>query len=270
MTLEHFKAEHGPTKIAATGQFEFRSGGGWHLRLDGLSVDRLQVDPDFKQAVPSRLRKALDELKPTGTFSLRGGLEMARTSPDDPVRSQWDVALGMQQAGIDCGIRLENIFGSLSLAGGFDGHNFHSGGELALDSLTCKDCQFTQVMGPVWIDDQQVFLGSLADRRQSEMRALADAQPRQFRSLTAGIYGGTLYGDAWVTLGPQPRYGIRAEPDRRSTLRAGRKKRSSAGKPCVAAYWRASICKAPAARATRSKDAAPSNSATPTFTSCRP
>ena len=30
------------------------------------------------------------------------------------------------------------------------------------------------------------------------------------RSLTAAIYGGTVYGDAWVLLGPQPRYGIRA------------------------------------------------------------
>ena len=210
VTLGHFKAEHGAMKIAAAGQCDFLPDGGWRLRLDGLSVDRLRADRELMQALPARLRKALEELKPDGSFSLRGGFELARGGgPDDPVRSQWDLALGLQQAGLDCGLRLENIQGSVTLAGGYDGRNFHCGGELALDSLTCKDCQLTQVMGPLWIDDKQVLLGSLADRRQRETSP-RPRPPRPFRTLTGAIYGGSAYGDAWVALGPQPRYGVRA------------------------------------------------------------
>ena len=59
----------------------------------------------------------------------------------------------MQQAGVDCGVRLENIFGSVTLAGGCDGRNCHSRGELAIESLTYKDRQLTRLMGPLWIDD---------------------------------------------------------------------------------------------------------------------
>ena len=34
-------------------------------------------------------------------------------------------------------------------------------GELALDSVNFKDYQFTNVSGPIWIDDDRVLLGEL-------------------------------------------------------------------------------------------------------------
>ena len=56
------------------------------------------------QAVPVRLRKALAELNPTGAFSLRGGVDLAGSAAaGSPVRAQWDFALGLQQAAVDCG-----------------------------------------------------------------------------------------------------------------------------------------------------------------------
>ena len=214
VTLERLKAEHQAVKVAARGTCDFLPDGGWHLHLEGLTVDRLRLDRDrdLMQAVPERLRKALAEINPTGSFSLRGSLDLAGgAAADGPIRSQWDLALGMQQAGIDCsGNRLENIFGGLSLAGGFDGRNFYSRGELALDSLTYKDHQFTRVMGPLWIDDEQVLFGSWADRRQSEMASPGRPAPPRFRSLTATLYGGTVYGDGRATLGPQPRWELHA------------------------------------------------------------
>jgi hypothetical protein len=208
VTLERLKAEHQAVKVAARGHCDTLPGGGWHLRLDGITVDRLRLDRDrdLMQAVPERLRKTLAEINPTGSFSLRGSLDLAHgAAADGPIRSQWDLALGMQQAGLDCnGNRLENIFGNLSLAGGCNGVNFYSRGELALDSLIYKDHQFTRVMGPLWIDDAQVLFGSWADRRQSEMASPGRPAPPRFRSLTATLYGGAVYGDGWATLGPQP------------------------------------------------------------------
>ena len=171
--MERLKAEHQAVKVAAGGVCDFLPGGGWHLRFDGLTVDRLRNDRDLMQAVPERLKKTLAEINPTGAFSLRGSLDLAGGAADAPIRSQWDFALGMQQAGLDYGDgRLENACGGLTLAGGCDGRTFYSRGELALDSVTFKDHQFTRVMGPLWIDNEQVLLGSWADRRQQEAAAV--------------------------------------------------------------------------------------------------
>ncbi len=214
VTMERLKAEHQAVKVAASGVCDFLPGGGWHLRFEGLTVDRLRNDRDLMQAVPERLKKTLAEINPTGAFSLRGSLDLAGSggaAADAPIRSQWDFALGMQQAGLDYGDgRLENACGGLTLAGGCDGRTFYSRGELALDSVTFKDHQFTRVMGPLWIDNEQVLLGSWADRRQQEASPLAAPATQRLRSLTATVYGGTVYGDGWVTLGAQPRWALHA------------------------------------------------------------
>ena len=46
-------------------------------------------------------------------------------------------------------------------------------GELKLDSLTYKNFQFTQILGPLWFDNQNVYLGSLpqAAVRRPDVRA---------------------------------------------------------------------------------------------------
>ena len=86
VTMERLKAEHQAVKVAAGGACDFLPDGGWHLRFDGLTVDRLRNDRDLMQAVPERLKKALAELNPTGAFSLRGSLDLAggggRRRPD--------------------------------------------------------------------------------------------------------------------------------------------------------------------------------------------
>jgi hypothetical protein len=216
VTLEHFRAEHGAVKVAAGSGFcQSLPDGGWHLHLDTLTVDRLRLDRELMQALPVRIKKTLGELNLSGLIHLRGALDLARGGRlEDPMRSQWDLAVGLQQVGIDSGIRLENIHGNLSLAGGFDGLSLRSRGELALDSLSYKDHQFTDVLGPLWIDDQQVLLGSWADRRAAEGRAEGPGRggppPRTPRPITAKLLGGSIYGDGWVALGPHPRYGVQA------------------------------------------------------------
>jgi hypothetical protein len=179
--------------------------------MDALTVDRLRLDRELMQALPPRMKKPLGELNLSGLIHLRGALELARGGRlDDPIRSQWNLAIGLQQVGIDSGIRLENIHGSLGFSGGFDGQNFSSLGELALDSLSYKDHQFTEVTGPLRIDDQQMLLGSWVDRRAAEAAPHDGPPPRTPRPITAKFLGGTVYGDAWVAIGQSPRYGVQA------------------------------------------------------------
>jgi len=214
VAIEGLKAEHGPVKIAANrGNCEFLSDGNWSLALEGFSVDRLQLeDRDFMQAVPSRLRQAIAALKPTGGVHLRGALAVEGGSgPSDPVRSNWDLEIVMHQGTLDCGAKLEDIYGSLTLVGGYDGARFHSRGELDFDSVSWLDMQFTRLMGPLWIDDGQVLLGSWVARRENELARQNPArQPVKPRPLSARLFGGNVWGDAWVSLESEPRYGFHA------------------------------------------------------------
>ena len=211
VTLQHIQAEHGSVRLSTGGSCEFLPDGRWRLRLENLTVDRLRFDRDFIPAIPDRLKRALVDLKPSGAVNLRGTFELASMrGPSEPLQSRWDLALGLQQCAVDCGQRLENVSGSLTLCGEFDGERFQNRGELALDSLTCRDIQITELSGPIWIDEQQILLGAWVAKRLNAGAAPTAALERP-RSLTGRLFRGTLQGDGWVQLGPEAKYGVHAE-----------------------------------------------------------
>ncbi len=213
VTFERCKAEHGSVKISSEGYCDFLPDGRWNIHFANLSADRIRTDRELIQALPERLRKAVGELNPTGTINLHGSLDFQRTGrPDEPLRSRWNVRLGLQQSNLQCGgLLLENVHGEVSLRGECDGRQLQSRGELAVDSLSYKDCQFTQVMGPIWIDDGRVLFGAWVDRRENGATATEATGPSQPpRPITAGLFGGKFYTDGWVALGPQPRYAVNA------------------------------------------------------------
>jgi len=142
------------------------------------------------------------DLSPGGPLDLRGTIEFARgNDPQDPITSQWNLDLGFHQGSLDCGAKLQNINGQMGLSGSFDGTRIRSRGELALDAVTYKDIQFTDVMGPLWIGDDRVLLGELVDKQQS------GSQPRD---LTARTFGGTVFGRGWIARGSVPRFRLQA------------------------------------------------------------
>jgi hypothetical protein len=211
MTFERFSAWHGPVKMACNGTCSFQPDGGWQLRLDRLSVDRLRMDRQFMQALPLQLKKSLGELNATGPLSLHeSSILLAHGSnPAEPMTSQWNLSVGLNQVGIDCGARLENIYGNIGLVGASDGTRFQMRGEVALESMTCRDRQFTDVLGPFWVDNQEAMFGSWVARRDN--RLLPRGQPQApLRPMIAKVFGGTLYGDGWASVGSQPRYSLQA------------------------------------------------------------
>jgi hypothetical protein len=109
----------------------------------------------------------------------------------------WNITAMLHQLGLYCGVKLDNVYGSVKMAGSYDGHAFQSRGELALDSLLYKDVQFTDVMGPFRFDNDRVQLGAwVAASKQ-------DPAPRH---VTARLFGGVLLGDCQVLL-PTPARG---------------------------------------------------------------
>lgn len=221
VTIERFKAKHGQTTMSAVGGCDFLPSGNWELRLKEISVDQLQLDDELILALPKRLKRAIVELNPRGPGNRREGFRLnihrgsfdlfGGVNPGEPVQSRWNLAIGLNQGSIDCGIKLEKLHGEITMAGAFNGQTFYSQGELNLDSLTFRDFQLTRLMGPIWIDDGRVLLGAWADRRRKELTASSPPRPQSpTRRLTAKLLGGTFYGDGWLTLGEQPRYQLNA------------------------------------------------------------
>lgn len=216
VAFDRFKAEHGSAKIATDGYCDFLPDGRWGIHFDKLSADRLRPDRELIQALPERLRKVVVELNPTGStnpINLRGSIEFQRTGrPDEPLRSKWNVSVGLQQASLQFGgISLENLHGEVWLLGGFDGQQTQARGELNMESLNYKDCQFTNVKGPIWIDDGRVLFGAWVDSPENRAKSVDLTGPAQPpRNIKANLFGGVFDIKGWATLGAEPRYGLDA------------------------------------------------------------
>ncbi|MGO8745846.1 MAG: AsmA-like C-terminal region-containing protein [Thermoguttaceae bacterium] len=202
VTLEQFKGDHGNVRFAADGTCKFAPEGGWRFDLKNLAVDRLRLDRELMQALPLRLKKAFVELNPRGAMDLQGAVSFAREAGfRAPVTSAWDLGIVFQQAAFDCGVAVENVSGGLRLTGQFNGQRFGTRAELDIDSANYKDFQFTQVKGPVWLDDDRLLLGTLVDRPFPGPHAAQPAVPeRQPRAITAELFGGRVQAGGWVTL----------------------------------------------------------------------
>ncbi len=201
--FEKMRAVHDRTTISTAGACDILPEGGWQLQLKRLSVDRLKADRDLIAALPPKLRKAVTELAPTGPLNLRGDVTFTGSAkPELPPSANWDLQLDMQQGSVNCGsVKIDNIFGGVRLVGSSDGLKSQSRGELAVDSLTYRDLQLTEVRGPLWFDDQRVLLGVEAEQK---------AFGRGSRRVTGKFYGGVLLADGTVTLQTTPRFSVRA------------------------------------------------------------
>jgi hypothetical protein len=200
--LENVEAVHGRTLVSTGGTCDIAPDGGFHLRLKNLAVDRLKADHELIAALPEALKRVVGELKPSGAINVRGNVDFSKSGdPNALLESSWDVIFDAQQAALDAGIRLENLYGGVKLAGSFDGKQFYSRGELALDAATYKNFQFTEISGPLWIDNGHVLLGAGADTRGGSHTP---------RRVAAKIFGGTVRADCQVNLGATQQYTLRA------------------------------------------------------------
>ncbi len=202
VTLEGMHAEHRATRLSGEGRCLLDGEGGWQLHFDRLEVDRLRADRDLISALNGGLKRTVTSLQPRGTMNLHGKLVLASSgqSPSG-VAAQWNVGIDGHQVSIDCGLPLENLFGSVQLYGSFDGQQLVCNGELSIDSMTYKSFQFTQCLGPFWLDNNVVLLGRSAERQRGA---------GQGRAITAKLYGGTAVLGGRVTLGETPKYAVYA------------------------------------------------------------
>ncbi len=199
--LENIHAAHRNTVLHTGGSCDIFPDGGWELRLQGLTVDRMRLhgdDHELEAALPAALKRAVAELRPKSPLNLTGAVSFAKAGPTAPLHTNWNVNLFLHDGSLQVGPPLENIFGRVQLTGSSDGTRFSSRGELDLNSLTYKNFQFTQIIGPLWFDNNTVVLGDWGP--QSRQAGQTN------RHLTANLLGGALTGDCHVQLGSLPHY----------------------------------------------------------------
>lgn len=199
--LENLRVVHGNTHMRTLGSCDIAPDGSWQLRLRDLAVDRVRLhgeDHELEAALPPALKRAITELKPTGAINLKGAVDFSKRGPAAPLQTGWDVDLFLHQGSLQAGPRLENISGGVRLTGWANGERYSSRGELALDSLTYKNFQFTNIIGPLWFDNNNVVLGDWTAQSPSGGKA--------GRHVTASLLGGVLSGDCHVKLGAVPHY----------------------------------------------------------------
>ena len=113
------------------------------MHLEGLTVDRLRPDRDLILALPERLKKAVLALNPSGAINLRGNLDFFTTAGGHAAAiGVGQHVIDMFQGSLQCGVKLENIYGSVILSGQWDGQTFFCRGEIDVESLNYKDYQF--------------------------------------------------------------------------------------------------------------------------------
>ena len=155
------------------------------------TLDQLRpAEEDFMQALPARLREGLARLNLNGPINIDGSLVLARENRANAlVSSNWNVTVNLAEGSLRCGIDLDQITGDVQLTGNSDGRSFHSRGKLNIDSVRYRGIHFTQVRGPIWLDDSGLRLGAWAE-------AAGTNQPRQ--RLHASVFGGAVAGEAQV------------------------------------------------------------------------
>jgi len=199
--LHEMRAQHGRVSVRTNGAGYFDTQGGWNIQLEGLSADHLKPQHDLMLALPRKLSKLIESLRPTGSFRLHNGLIGISKAPGQlaQTRAHWDVQLDCHQTDLHCGIDLQNVHGTVHLRGESQGPRCYSSGELAIETATFEDVQFSNIQGPLWVDESRCLLGRWATERGQTPR-----------HLTAKVYDGQLVADAQVAFEGLPKYLVEA------------------------------------------------------------
>ncbi|HEX3600964.1 MAG TPA: AsmA-like C-terminal region-containing protein [Lacipirellulaceae bacterium] len=187
------------TYSIGSGVWQVAADGGWQCNLANVNVDRLSISRDLQAALPPAAQAVVDKLQPSGTIDLsKGSFSFVKPAQSQVVAATWDVNLECQQAAIQGAVPLQGITGGIHLVGRTDGRAAYSAGDLALDSVLCKEVQLTNVRGPFWADATHCLIGEPACQQQN--------QP--LKRLIADVYGGTVSTNVELVHDTSPSYKI--------------------------------------------------------------
>lgn len=202
--VEKFSARHGDSRFRSTGFVQVEEEGGWRLRFDDLIVDDLDAGPELRNVLPQTLAEMHETIDLRGNLSVSGRAEFRGTDEaDGTVTAAWELDTVLSGNEFFAGIQLENVHGSLTSKGTYDGQQTVAVGELDLDSVAGLGYQFTQVKGPYEVDGRQLLLGS--------RKAFEEEIPpiKLEERITAKAIEGTFVMDGIVVTGEDLTYNLK-------------------------------------------------------------
>lgn len=196
--LANIQAVHGKTRISTEGTCQARADGSSSVRLTRLTADNIQVDHELLHAVPAGLGESLRRLNLSGQINMSGNLGVAVPNhPDAPSALDWDLVFDVEDGGLEAGLPVEHIRGEVKFIGQSDGKNVLTRGELNIDSAIIRDIQFTQIQGPLWMNNERMLVGTWAER---------NIQGRAPRWVTATAFDGQVSLDGELLFGGEGQF----------------------------------------------------------------
>ncbi len=197
--IHSLRASHRGAPITARGHTEIDVDGLWRVHLDNLNADGLVPDDDLRSALPDSWEDTLSKLHPAGRVSLKDSELDFRGIADSPrsVTAAWNLKLMLHGCTFDAGTEVENVHGSVTARGNWDGQHLDSRGAIQLRQARILDLPLTRIQGPWELQDSHLVLG---DQSVLRSRRLEQTDPR--RRLKARLYGGTVFLDAIVDTRP--------------------------------------------------------------------
>lgn len=195
--LRQFSATHDSTRFSGSASGNVSSVNQWNFRFDQLTIDNLPFDKDLMAVIPEAARLVIAARRPEGSLFFNGSMDFHYDNhTEKPFSLDWDGELGLVGGVLNFTIPLTAINGGVRVVGRLDQNSFFCGGELDIDSLFQQNTQFTQIRGPIWIDNRQILIGGNADRLIHEKlgkNVFRKPAESVARSLNAKFIGGDLF-----------------------------------------------------------------------------
>lgn len=209
LVMKKLKAEHDDTLLTAEGTGLFQEGKPWQLEFSRFNIDNLIPNTTFRNALPEKIRKIFDQLKPTGVFSFEGPVVFnGPPRPGQSISAAWKLKTVLSRCALTTGTRVEEINGIIELGGAWNGFDTMLEGALNLDTLRIfrhqasgQAYEITRVTGPFAFRDNRFIAGSEAaiPPRKSDVH---DPEDR----IRGKVIGGTVFLDAVAIHSDEPDY----------------------------------------------------------------
>jgi hypothetical protein len=189
VVLERITARHGDSLFGLDeGLVYLKPEGGIWARLRGLEGNPLLLDDEFLAALPPALGKACRVLQLKDPLTLGTELVIDSAAGSDAPVIYWDGSVGLRNASLETGVRLEGVTGVLACRGRYNGKR--------LDG----------VLGNLLLDQAVLFRQPLRDLHSQIEVTRDEPEVLKLPGLHARLFGGEIYGPVRVAFGPEVRY----------------------------------------------------------------
>jgi hypothetical protein len=206
LTIRELRGDHGSTRLKrgeVVCSTNVDGHGQWVVECPVLDIDPLEITPELLEALPAPASQALGKLGIRGPLSVTGNLRFSgRNGNRAPPDALWNLSVDTENGELHCGVKLKNIRGGVALEGASGPGSPEVRAELFVDSLTFQNMRFTQVRGPLRVQDGYLLLGTTAGAEPN-----AAGLPR---SVTARVYDGEVTLDGWLGVADDHRFDLLA------------------------------------------------------------